>query len=303
MKLSRYNYKVEYGNKYILFNGVTGCLFSIKKSENKLFETLFRNLDFFEEKQPDLFESIEKMGFIINNSTNEINHILLRNKKAILLDKTYDVFINPTLECNFKCWYCYENRIKGRMNKATIDKLKKHLTFMVEKDRITALNLSWFGGEPLLYFKEIVFEFSLFAKKLCKSNNIPFKNSITSNGFLINKRMIDDFKTINLNRFQITLDGNKEKHDKIRTISGLGTYERIISNIKDLLQHHKDALINLRINYDNNTLKNIDDLYIDFDDIDENNKKQLKFHFQQVWQVNINEDTVKLLNKKSKKYI
>ena len=43
-----------------------------------------------------------------------------------------------------------------------------------------------------------------------------FSNSITTNGYLIDDDMIEKFKEIKLNSFQITLDGYQDVHDKIR---------------------------------------------------------------------------------------
>ena len=140
-------------------------------------------------------------------------------------------FINPTLECNFNRWYCYESHPKGRMTKKTMNKLKNHLRLKVEDDKITSLNLSWFGGEPLMYFYEIVYPLTKFAKKLCKNNNIPFVSNVTTNGYYIDEEMIKKINEIGLYGFQITLDGHRKKHNKVRNANGKPSYDKIIENI------------------------------------------------------------------------
>jgi uncharacterized protein len=67
----------------------------------------------------------------------------------------------------------------------------------------------------LLYFDEIVYPLSKQIKQVLDEKGIPFTNSATTNGYLIDKERINKFKEINLNHFQITLDGNQATHDKI----------------------------------------------------------------------------------------
>ena len=44
-------------------------------------------------------------GFVIDDDCNEIDIIRNRNEKAIH-SKDYMLVVLPTLNCNFKCWYC-----------------------------------------------------------------------------------------------------------------------------------------------------------------------------------------------------
>lgn len=89
--------------------------------------------------------------------------------------------------------------------------------------------------------------------------------------------------------FQITIDGYREKHDNVRVWknSGKGTYEQIIKAIHVLSQRlpnhdvSDDPLITLRINYDNSTLKNLDSLIEDIEDLD---KTKVRIHLERVWQ-------------------
>jgi uncharacterized protein len=54
----------------------------------------------------------------------------------------------PTEACNFRCTYCYETFPRGKMNPEIISGLK---ALVKEKaTNLSNLNISWFGGEPLL---------------------------------------------------------------------------------------------------------------------------------------------------------
>lgn len=111
------------------------------------------------------------------------------------------------------------------MKAEVIERIKKHILHMVEMEKIPVFHLSWFGGEPLLYFKEVVYSISLYTKHLCKENGISFYNSITTNASKITPEMVDQMNEISLSIFQITIDGDKERHDKIRNEEGNPSFD------------------------------------------------------------------------------
>lgn len=92
--------------------------------------------------------------------------------------------------------------------------------------------------------------------------------------------------------FQITLDGNKTRHDMIRIWkqNNKGTYDNIIKAIHLITQQiakHKDSgdpVLTLRINYDNQTLKVLSGVLDDIKDIDRN---KICIHFERVWQTRV----------------
>ncbi|MBR1770347.1 MAG: radical SAM protein [Bacteroidales bacterium] len=252
-KLSRYNYFLDYEDKKLLFNGLKGSGFCMTQSEYTLLQKMFANLDFFEKTYPDDFLRLKKLGYIIEDSFDEIAFIRFKNKQKVFSDRHYHLIINPTQSCNFRCWYCYEDHKSGKMSDTTIRRLKKHLKIMIENERIPSLHIGWFGGEPLLCFDSVVYPVSLYAKRLCKRNNIPFTLSITTNAYLINNDMTEKLKRIGLNNYQITLDGDREKHDSVRNNNGMPSYDKIIENINLICNKLEHAHINLRINYDETT--------------------------------------------------
>ena len=281
--MSTYNYFVPYQERVIYFNAISTKIFSLNSEEHQRLQSLMQNLEFFESKYNSVFQYLKKQGFIIDAGLNELDIIRFRNRMSVYANKQYSISINPTLECNFACWYCYEKHPQGYMQSETMEKLKKHLMYMVEKQRITALHLSWFGGEPLLYFNEVVYPISVYAKQLCAQNHIPFYNAMTSNASLFTEDMLPMLNEIELKTYQITIDGDEKRHNKIRNDHGKPSFSTIINNVKMLCDFIPDVRITLRVNFDNVTLEraNLSDVFQLFT---LEQRQKIKVDFQRVWQ-------------------
>lgn len=282
-KLSNYNYILPKDDRMIYFNGISGQVFSLNTQEHLRIQELFNDLISFEIEYASVFSQFKAWGFIIDDTMNEISILQYKNRIEVFNKKDYKLVINPTLECNFSCWYCKEEHTKGVMQPEIVERIKKHIRFMVEQERIKSLNLSWFGGEPLLYFNEIVYPISVYAKELCKKLEIPFHNGATTNAYLITPVMVDKMQQIDLNRFQITLDGDEQRHNKIRNENGKPSFHKIIDSINLLCSKIEYPEIILRINYDEKTLKDCDiESMLKLFPIE--NRKKIKVDFQRVWQ-------------------
>ena len=155
--------------------------------------------------------------------------------------------------------------------------------------------LSWFGGEPLLYFEKIIYPLSIFIKQLAEEHHVKFSNSITTNGFFLTGSVIEKCKTIDLKKIQITLDGDKESHDKIRNQGGKPSFDKILQNSIALCNSCSDAVIKLRINY------NTDNIQHDFSEvlreIPENLRSRFFIQFQRIWQTYQNESNDEIVKR------
>lgn len=56
-------------------------------------------------------------------------------------------------------------------------------------------------------------------------------------------------------KIQITLDGDKESHDKIRNQGGKPSFDKILQNSIALCNSCSDAVIKLRINYNTDNIQ------------------------------------------------
>ena len=159
------------------------------------------------------------------------------------------------------------------------------MTHVVEtRSQLQSFPIAFFGGEPLLYFKDIVLPIIRFHDALCKQYHIPYTSiGFTSNGGLLNPEMIAVLAQYENVQFQITLDGGKEAHNKIRySYKGQDSYTLILHNVISLLKNGID--VRLRINYTAESLDSLTDIADDLSMLSENDKSRLEVDFHQVWQ-------------------
>ena len=281
-KLSDYNIFVNYDHKHLLFNGLTGALLELSGEARQRIEQE-RDFAGIAAESPRLFHSLTQTRCIVDEAVNEHDFLVRRNRAAVYQDRVYQLFINPTMNCNFSCWYCYENHVKSRMGEEMKARVIKHVSLLMERGEIQGLAMHWFGGEPLMTFSSVVYPLSKALKDLAVSHGIPFSNAITTNGFLLSEKHMALYREIDLLAYQITLDGDEERHDNIRFLKGnqRPTYARIVENIHMLAKGLEGARINVRINFEKKTLEKIDHLFADFSP---EVRSRLNFDMHRVWQ-------------------
>ena len=266
MKCSNYNIIQEKGDFSYWYNCLTRHYFRLPLSlGRKVYECLQKQM--YNHLPIILKEKLTEGGFIIPDDFDELRFIRRKNDEAIE-SKNYFLIILPTLNCNYRCWYCIQEHVVSKMDNDTLEKIKSHIDYMIDQEHISSLHIDWFGGEPLMYFKEIVVPISEHAKEKCRHAGIDFLNSSTTNGFFLNPTNIRDCLRLGFKQFQITLDGNREHHDTVKFINGCdSTFNHVLTNINNLLNQSSDVIMYLRINYtkDNLTEEIVDQVkqYID----------------------------------------
>ena len=140
--------------------------------------------------------------------------------------KLDNIVLNVANECPLRCSYCYANKIKGLMNKETVEIiLDKSYKNHLEKGSKKKFKVSFYGGEPLLAWDTIK-----HCLEYCKEKQYDIEYSITTNLVILTDEMINYFKEYNI-QLLISIDGGKEIHDKNRCNS----YDIVVNNIQRLL--------------------------------------------------------------------
>jgi uncharacterized protein len=170
------------------------------------------------------------------------------NKKMLSLslrNDNYHLILFPTEECNFRCVYCYEDFEIGNMPQWLVEATKLFIAHKVKS--LKNLNLSWFGGEPLVA-KKTLFEIAEHAYELCEKYHCKLQGELTTNGFMLDIATLTRLVALRQSRFQISIDGDEEVHNKTRiTKNKRGSFAKIWQRLIDASKTELDFHIKLRI--------------------------------------------------------
>lgn len=148
-----------------------------------------------------------------------------------ITSRRLDLTILPTEKCNFRCTYCYEDFLIGRMPQDVRDGVKNLISRRAPE--LEELSFSWFGGEPLVA-SSVIFEIAEHAMALSKEHGFVISGGLTTNAYNLTPDVLGRLVSLNQDFFQITLDGWKEAHDITRKrADGAGTFDVIWKNLCD----------------------------------------------------------------------
>ncbi|MEW8955522.1 radical SAM protein [Clostridium sp.] len=254
MKESLFNIKLEKNGKYIIYNSLSSGMIALNKDYKQKFFELSKS-SFEKNAYEDLKKELIKGSMIVDNSEDEISKLELYNSLSKFDNSFLSLTIAPTMKCNFDCIYCYEKGYRNNsMNEEVVNKTIDYIKNNIFDKK--GLNICWYGGEPLLAIKEIEYIYNHIVKYFPKE--FHYNSHMVTNGYLLNKKMAQNLKSLQVNNVQITLDGDKYTHDKRRyLINKQGTFDVILNNIKEVCDIIK---ISIRVNVDKtneNTLSNI----------------------------------------------
>ena len=151
----------------------------------------------------------------------------------------FGLTIAPTLDCNFRCKYCFETHPKGKMSSETQAALINFVESRLE--RAKNFSVTWYGGEPLLA-KEIVWSLSEKFLEFCADKSIEYDAFIVTNASLLEDSDVENFKRYKITGAQITIDGVKEIHDRRRrNVTGESTFDKLI--LAEKISHRAELKI------------------------------------------------------------
>lgn len=284
MKYSQYNSIVRISDEFhVTYNALSDRFVILKEGMQQALDELPPQQ--LQQAFPAVYEELLNGGCIVKDEANETEALSQQIREIDNDPKSYALFVNPTLNCNFRCWYCYEEHIKGSNMKEEILKrtglLMEHIA--EHGKTLEHFNLAFFGGEPLLCFAKVVLPLMEQFNAVCQKHGLKHSISFTSNGYLITDKMIAAFVENGVGSLQITLDGCREAHDKVRFASAsAGSYDTILDNIKKLLRNRISVI--LRINYTAHNIADIKNIVHDLKEITPEMKPYLRINFQRVWQ-------------------
>lgn len=204
--------------------------------------------------------SLDEKNLLIKNKVivNSDDYEMYKMKIALLKGRydmqTMKLTIAPTCDCNFKCVYCFE---KDRPAIYMTKKVEDAIFDFIVKNNPNRIHVCWYGGEPLLA-KESIYRISEKIISLGKE----YDSSIVTNGYLLDREFIHKMNDLKLKTVQITIDGDKQTHNKRRPHNNnADSFDVIMNNIKELSVSNKDVLLSIRINVDKTNMYEFVNVY------------------------------------------
>jgi uncharacterized protein len=245
-KPSRFNlWAWDVDHTLLVYNSFTGAFIQLRGREADRVADLLVN-----QGTTTLDESLSTLaaqGILVPETANELGRARALHQSLFEQRHSLRLTLMPTEQCNFRCVYCYEDFVRGRMSPTLIDSIVRFV--QREAADLRSLSVSWFGGEPLLAL-DIIEEISRRLLDICATHNIHYSSGMTTNGFFLTEDRADRCFASRITRFQITLDGPPETHNKLRKLAGGGgTFHTIMAHLRGLRTRSEAFHIRVRVNY------------------------------------------------------
>lgn len=220
-----------------------------------------------------IYKELLDKGMIVENDFREeqlVEALYIQNNHN---NDVLDLLIFLTLDCNFACRYCFEKHEKVYIDEKMQDAIIKFVRKNIKS--YGGLQISWFGGEPLLAIDTIERMTAEF-KKICKDNKKSYLASMTTNGSLLNYDNYLRMKKCGVYSYQITIDGVKKSHDSQRFFrGGKGSFDIIMKNLLEIHKNDKTRIMSfmIRTNITKANADEVDVFFEFFDNLLENDSR------------------------------
>ena len=251
MKASKYNFFCTSKDEIVAYNSFTGAMALMTPEEYEIFKS-------FEDGgalENGFCEELIRGGFIVSDECDELGLVKDAYKKVSARTDSIGLTIAPTLNCNFRCVYCYEksNLDSNVMTTDIQDSLVDYVKRRAAESKV--MNITWYGGEPLLALP-VIKSLSQRFLEIAQEYQIEYRAAIITNGYLLTPSVAKVLKSCKISHCQITIDGSEKTHNSRRFLKdGSPTFSTIFQNLKAVASILPGIV--LRVNVDN---KNLDAL-------------------------------------------
>ena len=186
----------------------------------------------------DAIGTLSEQGFLVADRATERKRLEAFFHDVRHSDEQLRVTVLTTLQCNFACDYCIQgdhgdyNRTATKMSLESAARVAGWIESRLDETGASSFVLTLFGGEPLLNLPVAYY----LAERLwsaSQARGVSMQINVITNGLLLTPEVVDRLAACGLNGIKITLDGDRDTHNRMRPLrGGQGTFDKIISNIR-----------------------------------------------------------------------
>jgi uncharacterized protein len=234
---------------YLAFNVFTGALLELDAADYAAVQPLDGKpgSPAPERISSGLLERLVAAGVLVPRAFDERAALFDVRRRAMEASDTLLLTLAPTIQCNFRCTYCFETHRQEVISPTVQADLMRFIAHNADGTR--AITTTWFGGEPLLH-PDIIERIQRFTNDLGAARGLKVTRGIVTNGYFLTEDVIRRLQALGTwEMVQVTLDGLPAIHNQRRVlVGGQGTWDRIIVNCRTA--QDMGLRINLRVNVD-----------------------------------------------------
>src|SRR5205814_1033979 len=163
-------------------------------------------------------DALVEDGFLVSNRLeDDVRVRAYLDKASEGVPGTMYVTLMPTLQCNLACNYCFQKEHPSftKMSAPTEDATLEWLLRQVDERGLRTLQVHYFGGEPTTR-KDYCLRTAQVLSASMKARGGTFRWDMTTNGIQLDVEFARKMHSFGPGAFKVTLDGDKETHDRMR---------------------------------------------------------------------------------------
>jgi uncharacterized protein len=266
MQSSIFNVRVplDGGDDVFLMNTFTDAQVIVGSDVARLLDQLSSNaVPRLSEEEREAVGTLAEMGFIVESHDAD-----RRNLERFFADVRADtsdlrVTVLTTLQCNFACDYCIQgdhddfNKHAAKMSLETAARVVTWIDKQIDRVRPRKFGLTFFGGEPLLNLP-VMYYLAERLWKLCRAKGVEPRMGIITNGLHLTTDIVDRLLPFGLVSVKVTLDGDRDTHNRMRPLrGGQPTFDRIVNNVRAVADR---CQVSIGGNFDESSVDSYPDL-------------------------------------------
>ncbi len=183
---------------------------------------------------------LSAQGFVVSDRETERQDLRTFFREVRESSDTLKVTVLTTLQCNFACDYCIQgdhgdyNKSAAKMSMETAARVAAWTESRLDAIAPKRLVVTFFGGEPLLNMP-VLYDLAERLHGAARARGVEIFLNIITNGLLLTREMVERLNPLGLNGIKITLDGDRDAHNRSRPLrGGQGTFDKIVANIREV---------------------------------------------------------------------
>ena len=199
-------------------------------------------------EERDAIGTLAEHGFIVESRDADRDNLQRFFHEVRESREQLRMTVLTTLQCNFACDYCIQgdhgdyNKHAAKMSLETAARVGDWAEQRLEALRPESYVLTFFGGEPLLNLP-VMYYLAERMWKVCDARGVRMLINIITNGLLLTPEIVDRLNAFGLNGIKITLDGDRDTHNRMRPLrGGQGTFDRIVHNVRQVAHKTRIAI-------------------------------------------------------------